>query len=255
MTIREGARIGAGVRVGTACDLQPEVAIGDHARLHSNVFAARGSVIEELTWLFPGAVLLDDPHPPSDECTKPPTIRRFAVIGARATIASGVEVGEGALVGAASLVREDVPPSTVVVGVPSREIGATADVVCRHGKLEQLYPWWLHFRRGYPDGVLPGAIDGSSRSPGGIADGGGRRPTSSSPPRKFSGAVTGPCRDDRDARGVGGSSSSAIIPSPASHVVAYQHASARARRASGSSRRRSPASPRPRTRAPRRTRA
>ena len=53
--------------------------------------------------------------------------------------------------------REDVPPSTVVVGVPAREIGATSDVVCRHGRLEQLYPWWLHFRRGYPDGVLPDA--------------------------------------------------------------------------------------------------
>jgi acetyltransferase-like isoleucine patch superfamily enzyme len=112
-------------------------------------------VIEELTWLFPGAMLLDDPHPPSDECTTPPTIRRFAVVGARATISSGVEVGERALVGAASLVREDVPPGTVVVGVPAREIGATSDVVCRHGRLDQVYPWWLHFRRGYPDGVLP----------------------------------------------------------------------------------------------------
>jgi acetyltransferase-like isoleucine patch superfamily enzyme len=157
VTIREGCRIGDGVRVGTACDLQPEVELGDHTRLHSSVFAARGSVIEPLTWLFPGATLLDDPHPPSDECTRPPAIRRFAVVGARATIGPGVEVGEGALVGASSLVREDVPASTVVVGVPAREIGATADVICRHGNLEQLYPWWLHFRRGYPDGVLPDA--------------------------------------------------------------------------------------------------
>jgi serine acetyltransferase len=77
------------------------------------------------------------------------------VVGARATISSGVEVGEGALVGAASLVRDDVPPSTVVVGVPAREVGPTSEVTCRHGKLEQLYPWWLHFRRGYPEGVLP----------------------------------------------------------------------------------------------------
>ena len=49
-------------------------------------------------------------------------------------------VGEGALGGASSLVREDVPPGTGVVGVPAREIGATSDVICRHGKLDQLYP-------------------------------------------------------------------------------------------------------------------
>jgi acetyltransferase-like isoleucine patch superfamily enzyme len=155
VTIREGTAIGTGVRVGTLCDLQPEVRIGDYARLHSSVFVARASVIEELVWLFPSVVLLDDPHPPSDECTQGPTIRRFAVVGARSTISSGVEVGEGALVGAASLVRHDVPANTVVVGVPARVVGPTANVVCRHGRIDQLYPWWLHFRRGYPDGVLP----------------------------------------------------------------------------------------------------
>ncbi len=161
VTIREGTGIGVGVRVGTLCDLQPEVAIGNHVRLHSNVFAARSSVIEDLAWLFPYALLLDDPHPPSDACTQGPTIRRFAVIGARATISAAVEVGEGALVGAASLVRQDVPADTVVVGVPARVAGSTADVVCRHGRIERLYPWWLHFRRGYPEGVLPDPDSGT----------------------------------------------------------------------------------------------
>lgn len=155
VTIREGTRIGDGVRIGTLCDLQPMVTIGDYARLHSNVFVARGSVIEEFAWLFPYALLIDDPHPPSDECTQGPTIRRFAVVGARSTISPAVEVGEGALVGASSLVRHDVPPDTVVVGVPAKEVGSTADVVCHHGRIDRPYPWWRHFRRGYPEGVLP----------------------------------------------------------------------------------------------------
>ncbi len=155
VTIREGARIGAGVRIGTLCDLQPEVQIGDYARLHSNVFVARGTTIEELAWLFPYVLLIDDPHPPSDSCTEGPTIRRFAVLGARSIIGPGVEIGEGALVGAASFVRDDVAANTVVVGTPARVIGPTADVRCRHGRLDQVYPWWNHFRRGYPDGVLP----------------------------------------------------------------------------------------------------
>jgi acetyltransferase-like isoleucine patch superfamily enzyme len=154
-TVREEARIGDGVRIGTLCDLQPQVTIGNYARLHSNVFVARNSTIEELTWLFPYALLVDDPHPPSDTCTRGPTVRKFAVIGARSTIFPAVEIGEGAVVGAMSLVRHDVPPNAVAVGVPAAIVGSTDDVVCHEGRIDRVYPWWLHFRRGYPDGVLP----------------------------------------------------------------------------------------------------
>jgi acetyltransferase-like isoleucine patch superfamily enzyme len=155
VTIREGARIGDGVRVGTLSDVQPEVTIGNHARLHSNVFVAKGSTIEDLTWLFPFVVLIDDPHPPSDTCTQGPTIRKFAVVGAQSTVYPAVEIGEGAVVGAMTLVRHDVPPDAVVVGVPGKVVGTTADVVCHAGRLDRVYPWWRHFRRGYPEGVLP----------------------------------------------------------------------------------------------------
>ena len=80
---------------------------------------------------------------------------RFAVIGAASTVFPGVEIGQGAVVGAMSLVRHDVPPNTVAVGVPAAIVGSSENVVCHEGRLDRVYPWWLHFRRGYPDGVLP----------------------------------------------------------------------------------------------------
>jgi acetyltransferase-like isoleucine patch superfamily enzyme len=157
VTIREGSVLGTDVRVGTLSDLQGDLTIGDHVRLHSSVFVPQGTTIEDLVWIFPHAVLTNDPHPPSDTCTQGPTIRRYAVISAHATIMPGLEIGEQALVGAKALVRADVPPKAVVVGVPARIVGSTDDVVCRHGRLDRVYPWWTHFRRGYPDGVLPDA--------------------------------------------------------------------------------------------------
>jgi acetyltransferase-like isoleucine patch superfamily enzyme len=155
VTMREGTRIGDGVRVGTLSDLQGNLTIGDYARLHSNVHIGQLSTIEELTWIFPYVVLTNDPHPPSDTCTQGPTVRRFAVIATHSTILPAVEIGEGALVGAMSLVRDDVPPHTVVAGVPAKEFGSAAEVTCKEGRLDSVYPWWQHFRRGYPDGLLP----------------------------------------------------------------------------------------------------
>jgi acyl-[acyl carrier protein]--UDP-N-acetylglucosamine O-acyltransferase len=164
VTIREGSDLGEGVRVGTLCDLQGELMIGPYARLHSNVFVPQRTTIEEFVWLFPHVVLANDPHPPSDTCTIGPTIRRFAVVGAGAMVFPGVEIGEGAVIGAMTLVRHDVAPQAVVVGVPGQVRGTAADIECRDGRLERVYPWWTHFRRGYPEDVLPPRDAGSGES-------------------------------------------------------------------------------------------
>ena len=49
-------------------------------------------------------------------------IRRGAYLGLRSTILAGVTVGEYAIVGAGSLVTQDVPPYTMVVGVPAKVV-------------------------------------------------------------------------------------------------------------------------------------
>ncbi|MEM7792732.1 MAG: hypothetical protein AAF546_15105 [Verrucomicrobiota bacterium] len=44
-------------------------------------------------------------------------------IGSRATVLPGVTIQEGAVVAACACVTKDVPPFTIVAGVPARVIG------------------------------------------------------------------------------------------------------------------------------------
>lgn len=51
------------------------------------------------------------------------TIRDFVWVGADVTILPGVTIGEGAIIGAASVITRDVEPLTIVAGNPARPIG------------------------------------------------------------------------------------------------------------------------------------
>ena len=55
-----------------------------------------------------------------DVIRKPIVIKDKAWIGFNSIILKGVTIGEGAIVGAGSVVTKDVPPYTIVAGNPAR---------------------------------------------------------------------------------------------------------------------------------------
>ena len=63
----------------------------------------------------------------SEPVKRHPTIEDRAMIGADATLSGDITVGEDATVGAGSVVVDDVPPETTVVGNPARPIDADED--------------------------------------------------------------------------------------------------------------------------------
>ena len=57
------------------------------------------------------------------EVHKPIKVGNHVWIGAGAIVLQGVEVGDGAVLAAGAVVVDDVPPYTIVGGVPAKKIG------------------------------------------------------------------------------------------------------------------------------------
>lgn len=55
--------------------------------------------------------------------SKPIEIRRHAVVGANCVVLPGVQIGEGATIGALSLVKNTIPAWAIAAGTPTRIIG------------------------------------------------------------------------------------------------------------------------------------
>jgi acetyltransferase-like isoleucine patch superfamily enzyme len=144
-SIREDNIIGDDVSVGTHASLEFGNRIGSHVRIHTGCFLELVTV-EDDVFLGPHVVFTDDPHPQCpayQQCVKGATVRRRARIGANSTILPGVEVGEDALIGAGSVLRERrVAPRTVWAGNPAVQVKSDiAALACFAGIYPHAYAW------------------------------------------------------------------------------------------------------------------
>jgi serine O-acetyltransferase len=106
--IHPAARIGQGILL----DHATSIVIGETAVIEDNV-----SILHEVTLGGTGKQRGD----------RHPKVRRGVLIGAGAKILGNVEIGEGAKVGAGSVVLTHVPPHTTVAGVPAKVIGSAGE--------------------------------------------------------------------------------------------------------------------------------
>lgn len=148
VTIREGSVIGEGASVGTLSDIEGDCQIGRLTRLHSNVHVGKGSIIGDFVWLYPYAILTNDPQPPS-EIRQGVIIGDFAVVASHAVLLPGVKIGEDSLVGANSTVSKDVPSGRVFVGSPAKDVGPIELIPYRGDPTKTAYPWRFRYQQGH----------------------------------------------------------------------------------------------------------
>ncbi len=128
-----GCSIGDNTKIGTFVEIQKNAFVGKNCKISSHTFICEGVHIEDDVFVGHNVTFINDKIPRAvneggdmqseqDWHVVKTFVKKGASIGSSATIMCGVTIGENAVVGAGSVVTKDVPPNTVVAGVPAEKL-------------------------------------------------------------------------------------------------------------------------------------
>lgn len=128
-----GCAIGDDTKIGAFVEIQKGATVGKSCKLSSHSFICEGVTIGDGCFIGHGVVFINDNHPRAvDEAgsieDEKKWKKRFVKtrvghtvsIGSNSTVVGGVTIGDGAMIGAGSVVTKDVPAGEVWVGNPAR---------------------------------------------------------------------------------------------------------------------------------------
>lgn len=128
-----GCTIDDGTKVGTFVEIQRGASIGKNCKISSHTFICEGVAIEDNVFIGHNVTFINDRFPratnpdgsmqtDADWTLEKTLIKKGASVGSSVTILCGVTIGEGAIIGAGSVVTKDVAPGTIVAGNPAKFI-------------------------------------------------------------------------------------------------------------------------------------
>ena len=134
------------VDVSQAAFIAPNAVVMGWVKIAAGVSIWYGAVVRgdverieigECTNIQDGAILHGDPGKPTilsefvtighRAVVHSAYIERGSLIGIGAIVLDGVRIGQGAIIGAGSVVTKDVPPKSLVVGVPAKKLRDISD--------------------------------------------------------------------------------------------------------------------------------
>ena len=117
--VGDNTEIGNDVKIGSLAHVDYNVKIGNNTMIEGLAYISPLSRIGNNVFIGPSVSLTNDPFPPSEKLIGV-TINDNAIIGTNAVIKAGVIIGENSVVAMGAVVTKDVPPNTVVGGIPAK---------------------------------------------------------------------------------------------------------------------------------------
>lgn len=121
--IREKTLIGDHVVVGTHTVIDGQVTIGDFVKIESNCYIPTHVTIGNRVFLGPNVTLTNDRYPlKRRDQYRPegPVLEDGVTLGAGVVVCPGLRLGADSFIAAGAVVTKDVPPGSLVMGVPGR---------------------------------------------------------------------------------------------------------------------------------------
>ena len=122
VNIRELNTIGDDVSIGTLSDIEHHALIGNGVRIHSQAFIPEYTILDDHCWIGPNVVITNAKYPLSQNAKddlKAVHVFNAAKIGANSTLLPGVKVGINSLIGAGSVVTNDIEDNVIAFGNPA----------------------------------------------------------------------------------------------------------------------------------------
>lgn len=131
--ISEGAIIGNECKIHRNIFIDSGVVIGNRVKIQDNVMIPHGVILEDGVFVGPSVAFTNDKYPrsvnvdgtlkTSCDWKESKTIVKYgASIGANSTLVCGITIGEWAMVGAGSVVTQNLPSYSMAVGNPAKII-------------------------------------------------------------------------------------------------------------------------------------
>jgi acetyltransferase-like isoleucine patch superfamily enzyme len=127
VNIQEGAQVGEGCNICDSWFVESGAKIGNHVTLKNGVCVFDGIALEDDVFCGANASFINDRYPRSHRedhwILEKTVVRKGATIGSNASILCGIEIGEYAVIGAGSVVTQDVSAHVIVRGNPAAPCG------------------------------------------------------------------------------------------------------------------------------------